>query len=274
MRTVAMTGSDFGLSEAVNEAIERAHRDGVLTHASLMIAGPAAQDAVRRAKRMPGLKVGLHLVVADGPALLPDLDIPDLVDVRGWFRASRSELSLNYAFVPAVRRQLAAEIRAQFAAFAATGLVLHHADGHRHMHLHPAAGRMLLEIGGHYDLRRVRVPFEPRRVLRACGARPTLRDRALRFWAARFRRAAAAAGVATGGPVFGAHWTGQMTEERVLALLARLPDGESDLNFHPALRADDLLRAELPGYAHMAELAALLSPRVRAALAATAPATE
>ena len=55
------TADDFGLSDGVNEAVERAHTDGVLTHASLMVAGPAAADAVARARRLPGLRVGLHL---------------------------------------------------------------------------------------------------------------------------------------------------------------------------------------------------------------------
>ena len=35
-----------GLSAAVNDAVERAHRDGILNTASLMVAGPAAADAV------------------------------------------------------------------------------------------------------------------------------------------------------------------------------------------------------------------------------------
>ncbi len=78
MKRVILTADDFGLSEAVNEAVERAHRDGVLTSASLMVAGPAAADAVRRARRLPALRVGLHLVVVEGPAVLPR-QIPDIL---------------------------------------------------------------------------------------------------------------------------------------------------------------------------------------------------
>ena len=37
-----ITADDFGLDLAVNEAVERGHRDGVLTAASLMVAAPAA----------------------------------------------------------------------------------------------------------------------------------------------------------------------------------------------------------------------------------------
>src|SRR5271168_3188458 len=133
MKRVILTADDFGLSEAVNEGIERAHRDGVLTSASLMVAGPAAADAVRRARALPGLRVGLHLVVIEGPAVLPPAEIPDLVDPAGRFPSNQLGLGIAYCLRPRVRRQLAAEIRAQFAAFAATGLALDHADARKHM---------------------------------------------------------------------------------------------------------------------------------------------
>ena len=97
-RRVVLTADDFGLSEAVNEGIERAYRDGALTHASLMVAGDAAADAVRRARRLPELRVGLHLVAIEGRAVLPPVEIPALVDARGWFPSDALRLGLRYAF--------------------------------------------------------------------------------------------------------------------------------------------------------------------------------
>ncbi|NUO88439.1 MAG: ChbG/HpnK family deacetylase, partial [Cupriavidus sp.] len=69
-RALIVTADDFGLHPAVNEAVELAHRDGVLNAASLMVGAPAAADAVARARRLPALRVGLHVVLADGPATL------------------------------------------------------------------------------------------------------------------------------------------------------------------------------------------------------------
>jgi hopanoid biosynthesis associated protein HpnK len=263
---IIFTADDFGLSEAVNEGIERAHREGVLTHASLMVAGAAAADAVRRARRMPGLRVGLHLVTVEGPATLPPDVIPDLVDRRGWFPSDQVRLGLRYFFLPYVRRQLAAEIRAQFAAFAATGLTLDHADAHKHMHMHPTVGRLMLRIGLEFGLPRIRVPTEPPRVLAACGSPVGLGGRTLHAWSRILRRQAQAAGVAVDDAVFGLAWSGHMTEARVLRLLANRPDGSCELYFHPASRRDALLARLMPGYEHPAELAALLSPAVRNAL--------
>lgn len=267
-RRVILTADDFGLSEAVNEGIERAHRDGILTHASLMVAGPAAGDAVRRARRMPGLRVGLHLVVIEGPAVLPPAQIPGLVDARGWFPPDQGRLGLRYFFLRPVRRQLAAEIRAQFAAFAATGLALDHADAHKHMHLHPTVGAMMLRIGRDFGLPRIRVPAEPPAVLRACGTRPGPGAQALHAWTRLLRQQARRAGIAATHPVFGIAWSGHMTQPRLLRLLANLPAGASEIYFHPAAARDPLLERLMPDYEHTLEMAALLSPAVRAALAA------
>jgi len=184
MRRVTFSADDFGLSVAVNEAIERAHRDGILDAASLMVAAPAAADAVRRARALPGLRVGLHLVVIEGPAVLPPADIPDLVDAAGQFPSDQLGLGIRYFFRPGVRRQLAAEIRAQFQAFADTGLTLDHANAHKHMHLHPTVGRMLLDIGREFGLPAIRVPSEPPAVMARCGTPVGLGDRVLYAWTA------------------------------------------------------------------------------------------
>ncbi len=262
-----LTADDFGLSIAVNEGIERAYRDGVLTAASLMVAGEAAADAVARARRNPGLRVGLHLVVIEGPAVLPPSDIPDLVDARGWFPSDQLRLGVNYFFRPRVRRQLAAEIRAQFAAFAATGLPLGHADAHKHMHLHPTVGAMLVRTGRAFGLRAVRVPAEPPGVMAACGVPATLGARALYAWSGLLRRQVLRAGMAAPDAVFGLAWTGHLTEDHLLRLIPHLPAGRNEIYFHPAAGRDATVDTLMPGYEHAAELAALCSPAVRAAMA-------
>ncbi len=251
---MALTADDFGLSLAVNEGIERAYRDGVLTHASLMVFGDAAADAVARARRLPGLRVGLHLVVIEG---------------RGsdgcHIGSGQFGLGLRYAWR---RRALADEIRAQFAAFAATGLPLSHADAHKHMHLHPVVGALLVRIGREFGLCRVRVPREPAAVMARCGVPATLGARALFAGAGVLRRQVRAAGMRAPDAVFGLAWSGHMTEMRLLRLLPLLPAGDVELYFHPASGRDATLDRLMPEYEHEAELAALLSPAVRAALAA------
>ena len=157
-----------------------------------------------------------------------------------------------------------AEIRAQYEAYAATGLKLHHANAHKHMHLHPTVGRMMLEVGHAFGLPRIRIPAEPPEVMRALGEDIGLADRALFRWCAVLRRQARRFGFATSDHVFGVRWSGRMTEARVLRLLDSLPSGESEIYFHPACERDELLCSLMPCYEHEAELSALLSPAVAA----------
>jgi hopanoid biosynthesis associated protein HpnK len=263
MRRLIVTADDFGRDVAINEAVEAAHRDGILGSASLMVAAPAAFDAVARAQRLPGLRVGLHLVLVDGSAVLPPAEIRGLVGADGRFDDNQIRASLRYFFTPGMRRRLAAEIGAQFEAFRATGLALDHVDAHQHMQLHPRVARLIVEIGRSYGMRAVRLPAEPAEALRRAFPGERVRAAAYRPAIAALRRRLRRAGMATNDHVFGIAWSGAMVEERVLGLLPHLPPGVSEIYFHPATRSPAGLAAAMPGYRHTQELGALLSPEVR-----------
>lgn len=248
-----VTADDFGLHEAVNEAVERGYRDGVLRAASLMVAAPAVVDAVARANQNPGLAVGLHLVLADGRAMLPPTRIPDLVDGQGMFDSNMVRNGFRFFFLPHIRRQLADEIRAQFEAFAATGLKLDHVNAHKHFHLHPTILTLMLTIGREYGMRAIRLPSEP-------GMGPWLRP-----WLALMRWRLDRAGVAYNDHVFGIRHSGGMDEAVMLDILRGLPDGLSEVYLHPASHGH--ITDSMAEYRHADELAALLSPRVRQTIA-------
>jgi hopanoid biosynthesis associated protein HpnK len=262
-RRLIVCADDFGRDVAVNEAIERACRDGILTCASLMVAAPAASDAVIRARRLPQLHVGLHLVVIDGEPVLPRAEPGSLARRNGRFDGNQLRAALAYFFVPGVRARLAAEIRAQFEAFRATGLALDHVNAHKHMHLHPTIARLLVEIGSDYEMRAVRLPAEPNAALRAAFPGERYRMPLYRPAVARLRRRLRRAGLAINDHVFGIAWSGAMIEHRILRLLPYLPPGDSEIYFHPASRTSPELEDAMPGYRHEDELAALLSPAVR-----------
>jgi hopanoid biosynthesis associated protein HpnK len=267
------TADDFGLDEAVNEAVERAHRDGVLTSASLMVTAPAAADAIARAKRMPGLAVGLHLVLVQGVPALAQEDAAPLVGRNGAFLDSPAQAGLHYFFSPSARRVLGAEIRAQFEAFRRTGLPLDHVDGHTHLHIHPTIFAHLLEIGRDYGLKAMRVPYEnPRASVRAAGKGKFSRtaiSAAFAPWAKTMRSRLDEAGIVSNDAQFGFHDTGAMTEGLVLRQLENLePDTVTEFYFHPATRKSDILKAQMPTYRNVEEFEALGSPRLREKLRA------
>ncbi len=269
-RFLIITADDFGLHEAVNEAVDVAARAGILTAASLMVAAPAAQDAIRRARELPQLRVGLHLVLADGGAVLSRQQIPDLLDEQGRFGEGMWLDGVRYFALPRVRRQLEAEIRAQFAAFARTGLVLDHVNAHKHFHLHPTLLEMIVRIGRDFGMSAVRVPREPMWYATRDGNVSAMVATAfLTPWVALMKARLHAAGILHNDQVFGIAGTGQLDEATLLDILAKLPSGITEIYLHPATDTQGPITASMADYRHSAELAALLSHRVAEAVAAT-----
>lgn len=270
MRSVIVSADDFGLAEPVNEAIERAHREGVLTAASLMVAAPGAADAVARARRNPTLRVGLHLVLVNGAPASDPADIPLVVERDGRFPRDLLAAGVRYFFTPGVREQLEREIRAQFRAYERTGLELDHVNAQNHFHVHPTVLSLLLKVGREFGMRAVRVPREPFwPSWRAVPERPAARmaNSALLWpWMALMKARLRAAGIATNDYVFGMNDSGHMTAARVRAYVRHVPPGVSEIYFHPATHTWP--EAEPPDYDFAGELRALLDADVAHALAA------
>jgi hopanoid biosynthesis associated protein HpnK len=266
-----VTGDDFGFSRGVNRAILEAHDRGVLTSASLMVTGPAWEEAVALARDRPRLAVGLHLVLASGNSVLPPDQIPRLVDSSGRFRKSPARAGLVYQFRPGARAELRREIRAQLERFRRTGLRLAHVDGHLHLHVHPLVLDALADLSGEFGIETVRLPREE------LGLALELDGGAVAaklLWSSIFgylgRRGAArlrAAGVGVADRVYGLHRTGRVNERYLLDLLPRISAGWTEIYCHPALPFDGEPHNGPPG-AGPRELAALVSPRVRAAIEA------
>ena len=221
MKHLIVTADDFGRSPEINAAIGRAHRAGFLTQASVMVNEPAADEAAGIARRNPALRIGLHLTLCAGRAA----QVSALTDESGNFTASPARAGLRYAFFPSLTEPLRQEIRAQFARFRALGFAPTYWDGHTHLHLHPTILRLTLPIAAEHGFRAVRLvrepgPFAPvpwifQRLSRA--AIPHLETHGIRF----------------ADRVFGLRDTGRMTTATIARLLTQLPDGTSELYFHP-----------------------------------------
>src|SRR3989449_5489951 len=255
-RRLIVNADDFGRSASINRAVIRAHREGILTTASLMPNEPAFAEAVALARENPGLGVGLHLSLICGHSALPQKKIPGLVNPDREFDANPARVGMRYFFRRRLRDQLRAEIHEQFKKFADTGLLLDHVSGHLHLHLHPTVFRILMEDATQLGIERLRLTFDPfwlnvrlssghwryramHALIHHClaaSARPRLKSRGIRHTRA----------------VFGLLQNERVDETYVTKLLPRLPAGDSELYSHPAL---DEFRNEFD---------ALISPRVRA----------
>lgn len=270
MKSIILTGDDFGLARPVNEAIVRAHKRGTLTAASLMVGAAFAEDAVERARQCPSLKVGLHLVLVEGRSILPNGAIPNLVNDRKEFSNRLVHTGFKYFFHPGIRRQLEDEIRAQFEAFKDTGLALDHVNAHNHLHLHPTVLSLIVKVGREFGLKAVRLPKEPPvRSWRASGRK--LGSKLLSYlllypWLAFMKRRLLQAGIRCNDALFGMADSGAMTLDLALGILHNLPHGTTELHFHPATRRCRELDSTMPDYAHEEEFRILTSDRLLEAL--------
>jgi hopanoid biosynthesis associated protein HpnK len=232
-----------------------------------MVGAPAAAGAVAMARRLPRLAVGLHLALTDATPVSPARAVPDLVDASGRFRTDMARAGAAMFFLPHVRRQMQAEVRAQFEAFRATGLALDHVNAHKHFHLHPLILSAILAMAAEFGAPPVRCPLEPRGVLaRIDGGARGLAAPALAPWARLQRSRLKRAGVATPDQIFGLSWSGAMTHSRLAGLIAHLPDGVTEIYTHPATSPG--FAGSAPGYLYQEELAALTSPELRRQIAA------
>ncbi|HJT22709.1 MAG TPA: hopanoid biosynthesis-associated protein HpnK [Nitrospira sp.] len=271
MQKLIVTGDDFGLAVPVNEAIEEAHRSGILTSASLMVGAAAAKDAVARAKRLGSLNVGLHLVLTDGRALLPKRSIPDLVNEDGEFLPDPFRAGVKYFFQSNVSRQLEVEIRAQFQAFRETGLALDHVNGHNHLHLHPTVLGLILRVGREFGLRAMRLPYEPLLPSWRASGQGFVRKLAgwllIYPWVALLRARLKRAGIRCNDYVFGLSDSGHLHRKLLLSLLQELPQGVTEIYCHPSTRRCEELDRAMPGYLYEQEFEAFTSQVVKEAVA-------
>ena len=250
-----VNADDFGRSRSINEAVIRAHREGILTTANLMVNEPSSAEAVALAKQNPKLGVGLHLTLLMGHSALPPEKIPGLVNSSGEFSNNPVSVGFHYFIQRNLREQLRAEIHAQFKSFRATGLPLDHVNGHLHMHLHPTVFKILMEDAEELGIRHLRLTrdcFDRSR--RMAGGRWFYRaSHALIYdrLSSRAREPLRQLGIKHAQITFGLLQDSHVDEDYILKLLPELPPGDSELYSHPSL---DKFKHEFD---------ALISPRVK-----------
>jgi hopanoid biosynthesis associated protein HpnK len=259
---IILNADDFGRSASINAAVMQAHREGVLTSASLMVAGDAVEEAVALARETPSLAVGLHVVVAGGQAALPSRDIPHLVDGSGCFPNDPLQLGLYYFLSDTAQQELRRELIAQFDRFAATGLPLSHVDSHLHMHMHPTVFNLMLPLAVQYGAYGLRLPRDD---LWLSLSHDRQRAGTKAIWATVFGLLSCWGvgrlrdyDLAVTHRVYGLMQSGQMQEAYVVRLLHHLKVPTAELYFHPATVAGGEDLGPNPG-----DLATLLSPTVR-----------
>lgn len=232
---------DFGLSTAVNQAVVRAHTDGILTSTSLLANGPAFDEAVALAKAHPTLGVGVHLNCLRGQPLTAPEGLASWMDGQGRFVEYASVLASRALYRRLRWEEMAVEWQAQIDRVRGAGLSPTHLDSEKHLHLvFPRLARVVIDLAQRNHIPFVRTVCEPI-VTESDRAwwRPQVWKRAVLNRRSRgARRRLCAAGLRSADHFYGIAGTGQMTVAYVSALLREMVAGVSEMMFHPALAAD------------------------------------
>ena len=266
MKRLIVNADDFGSSPEVNAGIIRAHRDGILRSASLMVAEPAARAAAEMARDNPALDVGLHAVVCRGRSILGASRLGAAVSASGEFTDNPVAAGMRFFFDRSMRTAMTEELRAQVERHLELVGYLNHIDGHLNFHVHPLFADILVNLAVEYKVPCIRLPRE--RVMttlhlrRDHAARKLVESIIFHTLSRRTRRMMAERGLVSTDALFGLHQSGHLSEDYVVGVIDRVRDGATELYFHPA--AD--IGGVPPAAEGQIEVEILTSRRVRDAI--------
>lgn len=146
MKNLIVNADDFGRHELINLSVERAYNSGCLKSATLMAGGIAFDDAVKVAKKIRGLGVGIHFTLANGNPVLPPDEIPTLVTAEGIFHADYMTFLKKYLSGKISLAEIRSELAAQLNKVRRADLTLTHFDSHQHLHHVPGITEIVLEL--------------------------------------------------------------------------------------------------------------------------------
>ena len=233
-KLLIVNADDFGISPEANNAIVQAHRDGIVTSATIMANMPGFCDAIELARDCPNLGIGLHVNLTDGrPISDPYSKLPGLFGlmVSAWWSKS------------AMRREICAQLETALA----SGIKITHLDSHKHVHVHPMVLSALVWAANKYSVKALRVPIESRELRFGEPIGWQLRSALVSFNAQRVRQVAIGEDFFATDNFIGTAKTCRWSAKTMAAAIKNLKVGITELMVHPndldALISDDVRHA-------------------------------
>ena len=250
MKNLIVNADDLGWTEGVNRGIAEAHRNGIVTSASLLANGAAFDSGLTLARSTPGLGVGVHLNLTDGAPVAPRELVASLLNEAAEFEGGPEALLLRIAKRDVALTEVEQEWEAQIEKVFEAGIQPTHLDGHKHVHMLPGLLEIALRLAKRHNIAAMRVAHEESSLRAALSAGDELhatvvlkqgvQARGLKLLARDAREQAERAGISTSDYFCGIAQTGEMTKEGVARLLRSLPDGTTELMCHPGYADQDL----------------------------------
>jgi chitin disaccharide deacetylase len=274
VRNLIVNADDLGWTAGVNRGIAEAHRNGIVTSASLLANGAAFAGGAELARENPRLSVGVHLNLSDGAPAAGRDSVPSLVNEAGEFAGGPEGLLLKIAMRGLTASEVEREWEAQIRKVRDAGVAVTHLDGHKHVHMLPGLFEIALRLAKRHGIGAIRVSHEASGLRTALSAGAELRPsvvlkqgvqaRGLKLLARDAREKVERAGISTADYFCGIAQTGELTKEGMARMLRNLPEGTTELMCHPGY-VDEALRAtstRLQG-SREKEVAILTDPEIR-----------
>jgi hopanoid biosynthesis associated protein HpnK len=274
VKNLIVNADDLGWTAGVNRGIAEAHRNGIVTSASLLANGAAFAGGVEVARQNPRLSVGVHLNLSDGAPVAGREAVPSLLNEAGEFAGGPEGLLLKIAMRGLTEGDVEKEWEAQIRKVRDAGVAVTHLDGHKHVHMLPGLFEIALRLAKQRGIGAIRVSHEASGLRTALSAGADLRPsvvlkqgvqaRGLKLLARDAREKVERAGISTADYFCGIAQTGELTKEGVARMLRNLPEGTTELMCHPGY-VDEALRStstRLQG-SREKEVAILTDPEIR-----------
>jgi len=260
-RRVIINADEMGIDEPRSHGILEAHEKGIVTSASIMANSPHLEKLSSLIREHAGLGVGVHLNLTEGSPILSHPKT--LVDRQGRFfekMETRRRLMEGRLDLEEVRSEFDLQIRRVKDA----GIDPTHLDSLHHIHVYPGVMGAVCWAARRHGITKVRLPREP---VPLAGSVPSQIYWELVRYQGLVGRAAEllfAEGMRTSDHFRGIGSSGGIHFDRFLDVLARLPEGTTEVMVRPGLRE--------PGGKSFAsedrerELRILIDPETRAAV--------
>ena len=253
MRNLIVNADDLGWTVGVNRGIIEGHRGGLITSTSLLANGRAFADGVSIARSNPGLGVGVHLNLSDGPPIAAPGKVKGLLNDNDEFEGGPESLLLRLARRNLRVEEVELEWDAQINKIRDAGIRPTHLDGHKHVHMLPGLFEAALRLAKKHGIGAIRVSHEDsklRAVLSSGKEQKTsvvlkqgVQARGLKMLAHDAKDLAHRAGISTSDYFCGIAQTGVLMREGVVRLLEAIPEGYTELMCHPGYADEELLRS-------------------------------
>jgi chitin disaccharide deacetylase len=274
VRNLIVNADDLGWTEGVNRGIVEAHRKGLVTSTTLLANGRAFDSGIEAARENPGLGIGVHLNLSDGPPTAPADQVPSLLNAAGELDGGPESLLLRIASRSLRWEEVEREWDAQIRRIREAGISPTHLDGHKHVHMLPGLFELALRLAKKHGIRAIRVAHEESSLRSALSAgasqdavvvlKQGVQARGLKLLTRDARGLADREGITTSEYFCGIAQTGQLTREGIEEFLEKLPDGTTELMCHPGYVDEELRKtATRLQDSRKTELDILTDPQVR-----------